>query len=182
MNAKPHLPPAPALAAGVGLLLAQLPLCAQQKEAATASSLEQGQTSLDETFDWQEWRLQKRREALEDTTFKFNLRTYYMDRDKFDDTVSEAWAAGGWAGVKTGYFLDHIALGLTGYTSQRLEGDEDQDGTLLLAPGQEGYSVLGELYADVRIHDSLNFIVGRREFDTPFINRNGRFNASAFCR
>ena len=93
MNAKPHLSPRPALAAGVGLLLAQLPLCALQQEAATPLSLEQGQTSLDGTFDWQEWRLEKRRDALEDTTFKFNLRTYYMDRDKFDDTVSEAWAA-----------------------------------------------------------------------------------------
>lgn len=162
----------PAWATGLCALLVQLPLSAQQQDAATASSAEQGQTSLEETFDWQQWRLEKRRDALKDTTFNFNLRTYYMDRDKFDDTESQAWAAGGWAGVKTGYFLDHISLGLTGYTSQRLEGDEDQDGTLLLAPGQEGYSVLGELYADVRILDCLNLIVGRKEFDTPFINRN----------
>jgi hypothetical protein len=154
------------------VLLVQLPLYAQQQDAATVSSAEQGQTSINDTFDWQQWRLEKRRDALEDTTFKFNLRTYYMDRDKFDDTESEAWAAGGWAGVKTGYFLDHISLGMTGYTSQRLEGDENRDGTLLLAPGQEGYSVLGELYADVRILDCLNFVAGRKEFDTPFINRN----------
>jgi len=168
-------------AAGSCLLLAAFPLSAQEQEPAGISSVEQGQTPIDESFDWQQWRLEKRREALEDTTFKFNFRTYYMDRDKFDDTHSEAWAAGGLAGVKTGYFLDHIAFGLTGYTSQRLEGDTDEDGTLLLAPGQEGYSVLGELYADVRIYDGLNFIAGRKEFDTPFINRNDtRMTPNAF--
>lgn len=161
-----------ALAAGSCLLLTSFPLSAQKSHPTVPSSAEQGQTSLTDAFDWNQWRLEERREALEDTTFKFNLRTYYMDRDKFDDTHSEAWAAGGWAGVKTGYFLDHIALGLTGYTSQCIEGDTDEDGTQLLAPGQEGYSVLGELYADVRIYDGLNFVAGRKEFDTPFINRD----------
>lgn len=139
------------------------------------SSDEQGQTSLDEAFDWeqwQQWRRESRRKAWEDTTVGFNFRTFYFDRDKFDDTENEAWAAGGWAGVKTGYFLDHISLGMTGYTSQHLQGDDDTDGTLLLAPGQEGYSVLGELYADIRIIDGLNLLAGRKEFDTPFINRN----------
>ncbi|MES2920026.1 MAG: OprD family outer membrane porin [Verrucomicrobiota bacterium] len=160
------------MATSLCFLLVQIPLSAQQQTAAAESSLEQGQTSLDEAFDWQQWRLEKRREALKDTTYKFNLRTYYMDRDQFDDSVSEAWAAGGWAGVKTGYFLDRISLGLTGYTSQRLEGAKDEDGTLLLATGQESYSVLGELYADVRILDCLNLIVGRKEFDTPLVNRN----------
>ncbi|MES2657544.1 MAG: OprD family outer membrane porin [Verrucomicrobiota bacterium] len=169
MNA---ISPTPTLATGLGLLLLQLPLSAQQQEATTSSSLEQGQTSIDEAFDWQQWRLETRREALKDTTFKFNLRTYYMNRENFDDTENEAWAAGGWAGLKTGYFLDHISLGLTGYTSQHLHGGDDTDGTLLLAPGQESYSVLGELYADVRIVDGLNLVAGRKEFDTPFINRN----------
>ena len=62
--------------------------------------------------------LEKRRKALEDTQFKFNFRTLYFDRNKFDGSESEAWAIGGWAGLKTGYFLDHIAFGATGYTSQ----------------------------------------------------------------
>lgn len=127
-------------------------------DRAPASSAEQGQTSLEDSFDWdfRAWRLEKRREALRATTFKSQLRTMYLDRDKYDDTSSEAWAIGGYAGLKTGYFLDHLAFGATGYTSQHLFGEADEDGTLLLEPGQEGYSVLGELYADLRITDDVH--------------------------
>lgn len=139
---------------------------------AAASSVEQGHAPLSESFDWdmREWRLERRRNALEDTQFKFNLRAMYIDRNKYDGTESEALAIGGWAGLKTGYFLDHIALGVTGYTSQHLYGDDDKDGTSLLEPGQEGYSVLGEIYADIRIVDGLNLYAGRKEYETPFIN------------
>ena len=137
---------------------------------AAESSTEQGHTQLDESF--REFRLEKRRKAFEDTTFEINFRTFFMDRNKFDGLESEAWAIGGWAGLKTGYFLDHIAFGLTGYTSQPVYAPESRDGTTLLAPGQNGYTVLGEAYADIRIADGYNIYVGRKGFDTPFINRN----------
>ena len=139
---------------------------------AATSSVEEGQSPLDESFDFREFRLEKRREAFKDTTFEINFRTFYFDRHKFDGTNSEAWAIGGWAGLKTGYFLDHIAFGLTAYTSQPLYAPDDKDGTLLLEPGQEGYTVLGEAYADIRIIDGLNLYVGRKAYDTPYINRN----------
>ena len=143
-------------------------------ETTTESSTEQGQTMLEDTFELErrQWRLQKRAEALQATQFKLQLRTYYFSRDKFDNTRSEAMAIGGWAGFKTGYFLDHLAIGATAYTSQHLYGDDDTDGTQILATGQEGYTVLGELYADFRIMDDLNLYVGRKEFDTPYINRD----------
>ena len=146
----------------------------QDLPAEQASSAEQGQTSLTDAFDLdnRQWRLEKRREALEATQFKFNFRTYYFHRDKFDGSVSESLATGGSIGLKTGYFLDHFSFAATGYTSQHLDGDPDRDGASLLAPGQEGYSVLGELYADIRIVDDLNLYVGRKELDTPYINRN----------
>jgi hypothetical protein len=138
------------------------------------TSVEQGQTPLAEAYDFdrRRWRLEKRRDAFRDTQFRFNLRTMYLDRDKYDGSESESWAIGGWAGLKTGYFFDHLAIGVTGYTSQHLHGADDKDGALLLAPGQEGYTVLGELYADIRIVEDLNLYVGRKEYDTPFINRN----------
>jgi outer membrane porin, OprD family len=136
------------------------------------TSVEQGQTPLDQSFDFRQWRLEKRRQALKDTKFEFNFRTFYLDRSQFDSSESQAWAIGGWAGLKTGYFLDHIAFGLTGYTSQPLYAPEDRDGTLLLEPGQEGYTVLGEFYAELRIVEDVGITVGAKGYDTPFINRN----------
>jgi hypothetical protein len=142
-------------------------------QSSAETSAEQGRTPLTDSFnEWRQWRLEKRREAFRDTQFKFNLRMFYFDRQKFDGSESQTLAIGGWAGVKTGYFFDHLSIGITGYTSQKLVGDSDKDGSLLLAPVQEGYSVLGELYADIRIVDNLNLYVGRKEFDSPFINRN----------
>ena len=76
-----------------------------------------------------------RRKALAIPSAMSSSARYYLDRNKFDDTESEAWAIGGSAGFKTGYFRERFALGATGYTSQRLLGDDDKDGTLLLEPG-----------------------------------------------
>ena len=104
--------------------------------------------------------------------FDVQGRSYLLDRDKYDDTESYAWAVGGSAGLKTGYFRDRFAFGLNGYTSQAIDAPDDKDGTLLLAPGQEGYSVLGEAYVQVRVTDGININAGRKAFDTPYINRN----------
>src|SRR6266480_8024985 len=136
------------------------------------TSTEQGRTPLDESFEFRQWRLEERRQALKDTKFEFNFRTFYFDRSDFSGAEKQAWAIGGWAGFKTGYFLDHIAFGVTGYTSQPLYAPDDRDGTTLLQPGQEGYTVLGEAYADIKIVDGLNLNIGRKGYDTPFINRN----------
>ena len=76
------------------------------------TSTEQGATPLDESFiDYREWRLEKRRQALKDTKFELNLRSFYFDRSDFNRSENRAWAIGGWLGVKTGYFLDHVAFG-----------------------------------------------------------------------
>lgn len=138
------------------------------------SSAEQGQTPLEDTFelDRRQWRIDAREDAIEGTQFKINSRTMYFTQDRFDNTVREAFATGGWIGAKTGYFLERVSIGVTGYTSQKLEGDPAEDGTLMLEPVQAGYSVLGEAYADILIVDGLNLYVGRKEFDTPFINKN----------
>jgi hypothetical protein len=174
--------PATALAAAVLLSLAAGGAAAQSAPAAepevdeTQSSTEQGQTHLDESFEAEEDRRERireqRRKAFEDTKFDVQGRTFLLDRDKYDDTESYAWAIGGSAGLKTGYFRDRFAIGLTGYTSQPIDAPDDKDGTLLLAPGQEGYSVLGEAYVQVRLTDDININAGRKAFDTPYLNRN----------
>lgn len=145
------------------------------EEDTEQTSTEQGQTPMDQSFTARthaEWVRDTRRKALEDTTFSVQARTFYLDRDKYDDTSSEAWAAGGSAGLKTGYFREFFALAATGYTSQRVHGPEDKDGTLLLQPGQHGYTVLGELYGEFLLNEKTRLSIGRRGFDTPYINRN----------
>lgn len=163
---------------------ALLPALAQAQSAAPddpepadaqARSTEQGQTPLDEAFtprDRAAWIRDTRRQAWKDTTFDVQARTFYLDRDKYDDSQSTAWALGGSAGFKTGYFRERFAFGATGYTSQRLYGPDDKDGTLLLKPGQEGYTVLGEAYGEFLINDDTRLKLGRFGIDTPYVNRN----------
>lgn len=142
---------------------------------ATPSSTEQGRTSLDESFKGvthEEWVRRTRREALRDTKFYAELRSFYLDSDNLNASESEAWALGGSAGFKTGYFRERVAFGATAYTSQRLYGPEDKGGTRLLAPGQRGYSVLGEAYSEILLTESVKASVGLRGFDTPYINRD----------
>ncbi len=153
-------------------LLAQTAVTQPTPGSVASNSTEQGQTPLSDSFDFREFQLATRHKALEDTTFEFNIRTFYFSREGFDGARKEAWAIGGWVGMKTGYFLDHFAFGVTGYTSQPLYAPNDRDGTLLLKPGQEGYTVLGEAYAEIRIVDDLILSIGRKAFDTPFINKN----------
>ena len=136
------------------------------------TSTEQGRTPLVDSFDFREWQLEKRRQALKDTKFELNLRSFYFDRSDFNRSEKQAWAIGGWLGVKTGYFLDHVAFGATVYTSNPIYAPDDRDGTLLLAPGQNGYTVLGEFYTELRIVKDVGITVGAKGYDTPFINRN----------
>ncbi len=156
------------------IALAPSPSTSTPDGSEAITSTEQGQTPLSDSFtqEMREWRLEKRREAFRDTTFSINLRSYYFDRQKYDGTESQAFTIGGWAGLKTGYFLEHVAFGVTGYMSQPLYGEEDKDGTQLLKSGQQEYYVLGEAYADVRFVDDLHLYVGRKEYDTPYINRD----------
>jgi len=169
-----------------GLLMQPMAVHAQSASAAAAdddeaeggnvpTSTEQGQTPLDEAFgprDRAAWIRETRRKALEDTQYNVQVRSFYLDRDKYDDTESTTWALGGSAGLKTGYFRERFALGATGYTSQRLYGPDDKDGALLLKPGQEGYTGLGEAYGEFLVNPDTKLTFGRFGIDTPYVNRN----------
>jgi hypothetical protein len=145
------------------------------EEESTPTSTEQGQTPLDSSFaprDHAAIVREERRQAFRDTDFYGELRSYFLGSDNFDGSRNEAWAVGGSAGLKTGYFRNLFALGATAYTSQPLNAPADKDGTKLLEPGQRGYTALGESYVEVRLADGVEASVGRKGFDTPFISRN----------
>ncbi len=106
-----------------------------------------------------------------DTVLTLKPRTYYLDQARPDGTRSEAWALGGSLEYTSGRLGDRFQIGAELFTSQPLYAPADADGTLLLKPGQEGYTVLGQLYAKLRLGDDDTLTVGRREFSTPYVNR-----------
>ena len=98
-----------------------------------------------------------------------HLRTYYFESESLTGTASAAWALGGWAGLRSPWWGDVFQVGLVGYTSLKLYGPDDKDGTKLLAPGQESIAVIGEAFGAVRIAGQT--LAGYRQLiNRPFIN------------
>ena len=97
------------------------------------------------------------------------LRTYYFDQESLTGVPSAAWALGGWAGLRSPWWGDLFQVGIVGYTSQKLYGPADKDGTKLLATGQEPITVLGEAFGAVRILGQT-LTAYRQLVNRPFIN------------
>jgi len=167
--------PAPDPAVGTQAAVVSAAAAVDGNEAETPTSIEQGHVQMSggnfEHLPIEALLHESKLVGWRDTTFNIQLRTYDLDRINFNGSDSEAWALGGSAGVKTGYFGNFAAVGATAYTSQRLYGPLDKDGTKLLQPGQEPYTVIGaELYGQFRLSDTILATAGRKAFDTPFIN------------
>ncbi|MGD8589303.1 MAG: OprD family outer membrane porin, partial [Chromatiales bacterium] len=107
-----------------------------------------------------------------DSRISAQARTFYFYRDKFDDAISEAWTLGGSVAYASGYAADRLRIGAVGYTSQPLYAPEDRGGTGLLQPGQEGYTLLGQLYGEIKFSDRIFGAFGRKQYNTPYINMN----------
>ena len=83
------------------------------------------------------------RAFVRDSTITVYVRSYYLNRDTTIIRGPAAWATGGALGYQSGWLGNILRVGLTGYTSQPVWPPADRDGTLLLKPGQQGYSVPG---------------------------------------
>ncbi len=167
------------------LSLGSAPVLAQEvisQEEPTPSSVDEVTTPMQRSFKekpplpgffpWVKEQLKDTPTFFRDTKLNLNIRTYYFYRDKYDDSKSEAWALGGALSYQSGWFLDHFGVGGVLYTSQRLYGPDDRDGTLLLKPGQHGYTQVGQLYGRVKLIED-NFVnIYRYEYNTPYINKN----------
>jgi hypothetical protein len=173
------------LMAGIGLMAMLLsggtPTIAQEKtsmEEPKSAQLGEDVVPMDKSFQGKPSRpsflpwFKGGAPFFRDTILVLNLRTYYMDHDNFDNTKNEAWALGGSLSYQSGWFLDHFGMGAAIYTSQPLYAPDDTDGTLLLKPGQESYTVVGQLYGSVKIVDEHFITVYRSEINTPYINKN----------
>jgi len=107
---------------------------------------------------------------IEDSKFNAQLKSFYFNRDRYDPSRAEAWALGGSVTWRSGYVADLFRVGAVAYTSQPLYAPSDRDGTLLLKPGQDGYTVLGQAYVEVKFADRVFGALGRKEYNTPYIN------------
>jgi hypothetical protein len=110
-----------------------------------------------------------------------HLRSYYLERDRPSPSSDlGAWALGGWLGYQSGWFADFLRVGAVGYTSQPLWAPDDKDGTLLLKPGQEGYTVLGQAYVALRMQQNV-FTAFRQLVEQPEVNpRDIRMTPNTF--
>ena len=102
------------------------------------------------------------------STLTIHPRLYYLHRHFDTPHTQESLALGGWAEFKSGEWHG-LSFGLTPYTSQRLEGSDENDGGGLLQAGQHGYTVLGQAYARWSGWDS-QVTLHRQILDTPLLN------------
>jgi hypothetical protein len=109
-------------------------------------------------------------EALgRDSQVTLHLRSYYFDRNNPGDVTNAAWAIGGWLGWRSGWIGDVLRLGVVGYTSQPLWAPLDKTGSGLLAPPNDGYSVVGESWASLKLWDQV-LTGGRFQMHQPEIH------------
>jgi hypothetical protein len=137
------------------------------QEEPTPSSVDQITTPIERSFieriprpgffPWLKEQVKDTPPFFRDTKLDLNLRSFYFRRDKFDESVNSAWGMGGALAYKSGWLLDGLQVGTTFYWSDYLYSPKDKDGTLLLKPGQHGYTVLGQLFGRVKLFDE-NFI------------------------
>ncbi len=117
---------------------------------------------------------------LRDTRFILHLRTFYQNVETKPGKYEEAWAGGGWLALQSGWLWDTWSVGATGYTSQPLYAPASREGTLLLEPDGQGFTVLGEAWAKLRYEDHV--LTGYRQLvDLGYVNPyDGRMAPNTF--
>ena len=127
-------------------------------------------------------------EFWDGTSLLLKPRTYFLDRQRDSGIDSVAWALGGALEYKSGWWLSQFQLAGTLFTSQKIYGPLDEDGTQLLLPGQKSFTVLGEAYGTWQIEPGTGIRVGLQSFDLPYLALQdirmvpNTFKAAAFGR
>ncbi len=117
---------------------------------------------------------------LQNASLYIKPRFYYRHRDEGNGQVLEAFTGGGSVEAESGWLFDTFNVGLSAFTSQKMLGDADRDGTGLLRPEQESYTVLGHAFLTARYRTTIASLY-RQEVDIPFLNRNdARMTPNAF--
>lgn len=107
-----------------------------------------------------------------DSETVFHFRSFALDRDRDVTNDSQAWAAGGILRFLSGRWNERIQVSAAMYTSQGILAPDDKPGTQLLKPIQQGYTVLGEAWASLKISANVELKGGRQTFNLPFLNKD----------
>jgi len=111
-------------------------------------------------------------DVLRESTLNLHLRNYYFGRARDTDPTVEAWAQGGGLEYTTPSWRGRLHLGATLYTSQKLYGPADKDGSQILEPGQKSFTVLGQAYLEARLYRNLSLKAYRQRLELPYLNGN----------
>ncbi|MEE9159407.1 MAG: OprD family outer membrane porin [Gammaproteobacteria bacterium] len=115
-----------------------------------------------------EW-LKDRTPFVRDTRFGIKPRTYYLDQKNLDGSKNEAWALGGSLYYVSGQWKELFSVSAELFTSQKLYGPETRDGSELLKPGQDGFTVLGTAYVQLQ-HKEFLARLYRQRLNIPYVN------------
>jgi hypothetical protein len=115
-----------------------------------------------------------------DAEFTLHLRTFYQNVQTKPGQYEEALAGGGWLAYQSGWLGDTFAAGATVYTSQPLYAPPSREGTLLLEPNGDGFTVLGEAWAKLKYEEHV--LTGYRQLiDLGYVNPyDGRMAPNTF--
>jgi len=151
----------------------------QTHEKPMPDSVLDEQGSLESTLGTEDspYRLLPRVTDLKDlywdkATLTLKPRSYYLNKQRKGTSDRVAWAAGGSLEYKTGLYRDTVSTGATVYTSQKLYGPHDKDGTRLLRDGQKEITVLGEAYVDIRLNETISTRLYRQGLNLPYLSIN----------
>ncbi len=111
-------------------------------------------------------------DLLYKSSVNLHLRNYYFGRERDSRPTIEAWAQGAGIQLATPRWRDRLNLAATLYTSQKLYGPADKDGSKLLKPGQKSFTVLGQAYLEARLYGNIKLKAYRQRFELPYLNGN----------
>ena len=105
-----------------------------------------------------------------DTDLNLHFRSFYLNRQRANDTFNEAWALGGWLEYKSGWLADIFSIGATYYTSLPAYAPDSRPGSQLLTPGQDAIGTFGEAWAAFRYKEYALLRGGRQKVDDGYVN------------
>jgi hypothetical protein len=119
---------------------APIPAAVKEVEESLAETYKEA-PKLPSLFPGLKNRLRDLPPFFRDTTLDLHFRSFYFLQENEATNDKEAWTLGGSLAYESGRWKDFLKIGAEVFTSQKLYGPGDRDGTLLLREGQKSFTV-----------------------------------------